>query len=73
MFRGTATAKNSIKVTIYSNGFSLNDGPFRDYSEEKNKVFIQELRDGKIPKELAVKYKGDLDVSLEDKTYLFTS
>jgi len=72
MLRGTATARNSIKVTLYSNGFSLNDGPFRDCKEEENKLFVQELRQGKIPRELANKYKNDLDVSLEDKTYSFS-
>eukprot|EP00826_Nyctotherus_ovalis_P044176 TRINITY_DN4757_c0_g1_i3.p1 TRINITY_DN4757_c0_g1~~TRINITY_DN4757_c0_g1_i3.p1 ORF type:complete len:172 (+),score=30.92 TRINITY_DN4757_c0_g1_i3:362-877(+) len=67
--RGKTGAKNSIKVTVYSNGFTLNDGPFRDYKEEANKVFIQQLRAGKVPAELASKFKGDLEVDLEDKTY----
>lgn len=67
--RGKAGAKGSIKVTVYSNGFTLNNGPFRDYEEEANKVFIEQLRAGKVPAELASKFKGDLEVDLEDKTY----
>ena len=67
--RGEATAKDRIKVTTYSNGFILDDGPFRDYSEPANKLFIEQLRASRIPTELVKKYKGDLDVNLEDKTY----
>jgi len=47
----------------------INDGEFRDYSNPQNKAFLDTLKKGKVPKELQAQYKGDLDVSLEDKTY----
>ncbi len=66
--RGGPVSKNSVKITLYANGFTVNDGPFRDYKDPANKSFMEQLRNSRIPKELQAQYKGDLDVALEDKT-----
>lgn len=40
------------KVTVYKNGFTIDDGEFRDLSEEKNRKFMDTLMEGHIPPEV---------------------
>ena len=57
-----------LKITLYENGFTVDEGELRDYEGEKNKKFIKEMSDGYVPSELQEKYRGKkVDVSLEDK------
>jgi UBX domain-containing protein 1 len=57
------------KITLYENGFTIDDGEFQDYSDPKNKEFMKKLNEGLIPSELRKKYpKGELSISLSDKT-----
>jgi len=44
-FSGEAASKK-VKVTLWQNGFTLNDGPLRDPSEPANKKFLQALQQG---------------------------
>lgn len=61
--------KSVCKITLYENGFTIDDGEFQDYNDPKNKDFMKKLNDGYIPPELRKKYpKGELSVSLSDKT-----
>jgi UBX domain-containing protein 1 len=39
-------SKQEIKITLYSNGFTVNNGEFRDYEDPANKTFMKELKDG---------------------------
>ena len=41
-----------IRITLYSNGFTVEGGEFRDYNTEENKAFMKELNEGYVPKEL---------------------
>lgn len=59
--------KNKIKVVIYKNGFTLNDGPFRDRSLEENHKFMESVERGKIPQELIKKGIKDLGIFLENR------
>jgi len=65
-FSGEAASKK-VKVTLWQNGFTLNDGPLRDPSEPANKKFLQALQQGRIPDELAHIDPNALDLDLEDK------
>jgi UBX domain-containing protein 1 len=56
-----------IKLTVYKNGFCIDDGPFRDITEEKNKKFMDEVQKGFIPKELVDQGFKTLGIALEDK------
>ena len=57
-----------LKITLYENGFTVDNSEIRDYEQEQNKQFIKEMSDGFVPRELQDKYKGQkVDVSLEDK------
>ena len=41
-----------VKLTLYANGFTVDDGEFRDYNEPQNKEFMEEVKKGYVPKEL---------------------
>jgi hypothetical protein len=41
------------KITLYRNGFTIDDGPFRDLESPENKQFIASLSDGYIPREVS--------------------
>ena len=59
--------KQKIKITIYKNGFQLDDGAFRPLTDEKNKQFMAEIEKGYVPQELVNKGYKDLVVGLENK------
>ena len=54
--------KNKVKLVVYKNGFILNNGPFRDISDQKNIEFMAEVEKGNIPQELI--RKGILDLGI---------
>lgn len=56
-----------IRITLYSNGFTVEGGEFRDYATEENKEFMKELNKGYVPKELREKYNKPIGVALEDR------
>jgi UBX domain-containing protein 1 len=57
-----------LKITLYENGFTVDDAELREYEGDKNKQFIKELSEGYVPREIQENYKGKkVDVSLEDK------
>ena len=45
-----------VKITIYKNGFSINNGSFRDIKIQENNLFVKQILKGIIPQEL--KNKG---------------
>lgn len=40
------------KITLYRNGFTVDDGPLRDLESPENRQFIDALSQGYIPKEV---------------------
>lgn len=59
--------KTELKITLYSNGFVVADGPFRQYDAPENIQFMKELNEGYVPNEIREKYKSGISVGLEDK------
>lgn len=59
--------KTELKITLYSNGFQIDDGPLREYNIPENQQFMKELNKGYVPKEIQNKYKGGVSVGLSDK------
>jgi UBX domain-containing protein 1 len=59
--------ENKIKLTVYKNGFQIDDGLFRDISIPENKQFMDEVEKGFIPQELVNQGKKKLAIVLEDK------
>ncbi len=45
----TASA-NSRRITIYRNGFTVDDGPLRDPHAPENQEFIRDLSRGMVPR-----------------------
>jgi UBX domain-containing protein 1 len=54
------------KITLYRNGFTVDDGPFRDLESPENKKFIASLSDGYIPRELQGGDK-EVHIGLDDR------
>ena len=56
MLRGTADAvkEASVHVTFWKNGFSIEDGPLREYANltDEDKAFLKSMERGECPKEL---------------------
>jgi hypothetical protein len=52
----TATGGTIVKVTLYKNGFIVDDGSFRSLDDpehgEKNKKFVSDLAEGYAPREV---------------------
>jgi UBX domain-containing protein 1 len=61
------STSNKIKLTVYKNGFQIDDGEFRDISVPENKKFMDEVEKGYIPQELIAQGKTELAIALEDK------
>ena len=49
-------------------GFMVNDEPFLPIADDSNVKSMKELKEGKVPKELAIKYKKNFVVGIIDKT-----
>eukprot|EP01017_Pseudomicrothorax_dubius_P005554 TRINITY_DN1142_c0_g1_i1.p1 TRINITY_DN1142_c0_g1~~TRINITY_DN1142_c0_g1_i1.p1 ORF type:complete len:240 (+),score=75.04 TRINITY_DN1142_c0_g1_i1:128-847(+) len=58
---------SQAKITLYENGFTINNGEFRDYTDPRNQAFVAELKEGRVPAELRQQYPNGLEVDLEDK------
>lgn len=55
-------------ITMYRNGFVVDDGPYRRLDDPANKDFLRSLAQGKTPKELVEgSNSGDITVGLVDK------
>lgn len=63
--------KNKIKLTVYKNGFQIDDGKFRDIVDPVNKKFMDEVEKGYIPQELVDGGFKELGIALEDKKYIY--
>mmetsp|Transcript_147419 Transcript_147419/g.209211 ORF Transcript_147419/g.209211 Transcript_147419/m.209211 type:complete len:179 (+) Transcript_147419:252-788(+) len=53
---------------MYRNGFTVGDGPLRDYESPDNKKFLSDMMKGYVPQELINQMGTDqIDVDLNDK------
>lgn len=59
--------KETIKLTVWKNGFQVDDGEFRDLNDEENKQFMSEVDKGYIPQELVKKGFKSLKIAMDDK------
>jgi len=57
-----ANDRNIGIITIYSNGFRIGNGEFRDSKSDKNKSFIDDLKQRIVPRELEneIKKNGEM-------------
>ena len=59
--------KNKIKVTLFKNGFILNDGDFMDKKIPENRKFIEQIERGVIPQKFINQGINDLGILLENR------
>lgn len=61
-------ATNGRRVTLYRNGFTVDDGPLRDLTSAESRLFLAALADGYVPQELMQSNKSaDVAIELSDK------
>lgn len=59
---------NAITVTIYADGFTVNDGPLRPLSDPKNKKFLDDIQSGQLPQELKKEDPNEtVELAVQDK------
>jgi len=57
-------------LSMYDDGFTVDDGPFRPFSDAANAAFLQDVEQGTVPRELereAAQQGAQLQVDLVDK------
>ena len=63
-----ADEKTDCKITLYANGFKVDDGEFREYSDPANAEFMKDIKAGYVPKELQQRTGGKgTSIALEDR------
>ncbi|XP_013412074.1 NSFL1 cofactor p47 [Lingula anatina] len=56
-----------VVLKLWKNGFSVGDGPLRDYGDPQNKEFLNSIHRGQVPLELIKLAKGgEVDLQMED-------
>nr|ABX75480.1 NSFL1 cofactor p47 [Lycosa singoriensis] len=59
-----------ICLRLWQAGFTVDDGPLREYSDPRNREFLDTVRKGEIPMELRHKANGgEVHVKLEDHSH----
>ena len=60
---------DAVRITVYANGFCLNEGAFRDVQDPVNAKFLADIKKGAVPAELAQRATdGSVSVALVDKS-----
>jgi UBX domain-containing protein 1 len=56
-----------MALKMWKNGFSIDDGPLRDFNTPENKQFLSDVRNGDVPRELVqMAHGGVVHLHLED-------
>jgi len=63
----TGPADGAYNITLWRNGFTINDGPLRPLTDPLNKKFVDEIARGQCPSELQKSPDDDVQVSVHDK------
>jgi UBX domain-containing protein 1 len=58
---------NHVVVTVYRDGFTVGDGPFRPLSDPLNKKFMDDMAAGRSPEELQGSSQEPVHVAVHDK------
>uniref|UniRef100_H2Z6V7 Uncharacterized protein n=1 Tax=Ciona savignyi TaxID=51511 RepID=H2Z6V7_CIOSA len=67
--KAEGTLRNVVNVVLrlWSNGFTVDDGPLRDFNDPNNAEFLQSVKKGQIPRELIRNaHGGEVHVDMED-------
>ena len=56
-----------VKITIYKNGYIINNGSFKDINIPQNKKFLSQIEKGIIPQELVNKGLSNANIFLDNR------
>lgn len=57
-----------VVIKMWKNGFTINDGQLRDYTDAANRQFMDSMKKGELPPELHKTFaKKELSVNVEDR------
>ncbi|XP_056420303.1 UBX domain-containing protein 2A [Hyla sarda] len=57
-----------VVIKMWKNGFTINDGQLRDYTDAANRQFMDSMRKGELPPELHKTFeKKEVSVNVEDR------
>jgi len=61
--------EGAVRITVYSDGFTVNGGELRKLADPANKKFMDDINEGFVPEELRAGMSGDkpLPIAMEDK------
>ncbi|CAB3237919.1 unnamed protein product [Arctia plantaginis] len=62
-------AVRSVRLRLYREGFTVDSGPLRSYTDPDHAEFLNCIRSGVIPPELSRGTGGEVRVSLEDRRH----
>jgi len=63
---GAAERERRLVISLWRNGFTAGDGPLRNYNSPENQEFLDDIKQGRVPDELA-SLGRELDIELIDK------
>lgn len=59
-----------VTLKMWREGFTVNDGPLRKYSDPENKEFLECIRKGEVPRELTREARGsEVHVNMENHSH----
>lgn len=64
VMQATRRLKKNIKITFYQDGFQVEDGPLRLFTDEAGARFLESINRGFIPRELVADF-GDVDINVD--------
>jgi len=64
--QSTTKKETRMKITMWKNGFTVAEGPLRDYNDPGNQSFLDSIKQGVIPPELQLLGQTDINVDLLD-------
>lgn len=61
-------SRADIIIKLWRDGFTVNDGELRSYTDSANRQFLESMKKGELPSELQTIFgKDEIDVKFEDK------
>uniref|UniRef100_A0A1I7W0R1 UBX domain-containing protein n=1 Tax=Loa loa TaxID=7209 RepID=A0A1I7W0R1_LOALO len=61
-----SSSPQEVALVMWENGFTVDDGPLRSYSDSPNHSFLQSICEGHIPSEIIRQYPGKtIDIRME--------
>lgn len=64
---GRRESTGLIVLKLWQNGFTVNEGELKVYTDPENREFLDAIKNGEIPEEIRQEFKGvELHLDMED-------